>query len=304
MNQAQPTVRRVVVGHDGSPESFVALDEAVAHARSLDVPLLVVNAVEPMAYAPGFVDDLMPAARASVEDAMRVARATMSEQLVDRHIGVGSARDVLLGVATADDLLVLGSRGHGPAGRLLLGSTSTSVAAHAPCPVLVVPGAGTPEGPVVVGLDGSTASVRVLRAARDEAARLGAPLTVVGAVPPLPSPVSDTRAVHEYESGRAQQARAQLAGLLEEADLESLPSVDVRVEADVAADVLARHARGARMLVVGSRGHGMLRTLLLGSVSRAVLHHARCPVLVVRPVAVGRLDLTVDDLVPESSSAG
>lgn len=298
----QPTVRRVVVGHDGSPESFVALDEAVAHARSLEVPLMVVNAIEPLAYAPGFVDDLGPAARACVEDAMAVARRSMPEELVDRHVGTGSARDVLLGVARADDLLVLGSRGHGPAGRLLLGSTSTSVVSHAPCPVLVVPGPGTPEGPVVVGLDGSTASARVLRAARGEAARLGAPLTVVGAVPPLPSPVADTRAAREYESGRAQQARAQLAGLVETAELETLPAVDIRVEADDAADVLARHALGARLLVVGTRGHGMLRTLLLGSVSRAVLHHARCPVLVVRPVAVGRLDLTVGDLVPETTT--
>lgn len=301
MSTSQPVVRRVVVGHDGSPESSVALREAVAHARSLDVPLLVVNAIEPMAYAPGFVDDLVPAARACAEEAMRVARQSMPEQLLDRHVGTGSARDVLLGLARADDLLVLGSRGHGPAGRLLLGSTSTSVASHAPCPVLVVPGAGTPDGPVVVGLDGSTASARVLRAARDQAARLGAPLTVVGAVPPLPSLAADTRALHEYESGRAQQARAQLAGLLEGADLDALPSVDVRIEADDAADVLARHAQGARLLVVGTRGHGMLRTLLLGSVSRAVLHHARCPVLVVRPVAVGRLDLTVGDLVPETT---
>lgn len=304
MNQDQITTRRVVVGHDGSPESFVALDEAVAHARSLAVPLLIVNAIEPLAYAPGFVDDLEPTARVCVEEAMRVARQSMAEELVDRHIGTGSARDVVLGVARADDLLVLGSRGHGPAGRLLLGSTSTSVASHAPCPVLVVPGPGTPDGPVVVGVDGSTASTRVLRAARDEAARLGAPLTVVGAVPPLPSPVSDTRAVHEYESGRAKQARAQLAGLMAEADLESLPAVDVRIEADDATDVLSRHAMGARMLVVGTRGHGMLRTLLLGSVSRAVLHHARCPVLVVRPVPAGRLDLEVDDLVPETTVAG
>lgn len=304
MNQDQITPRRVVVGYDGSPSAASALAEAVRHARALQVPLLVVSAVEPLAYAPGFVDELDAVALERVEEAVGIARRELDERLVEQHTAAGPARDVLLGVAREHDLLVVGSRGHGTAGRLLLGSTSTAVASHAPCPVLVVPGAGLPDGPVVVGVDGSTASARVLRAARDAAARLGAPLTVVAAVPPLPSAVADTAMVHQSEAGRAREARLQLAGLMSAADVESLPSVDVRVEPDAAAEVLTRLGRNARMLVVGTRGHGMLRALLLGSVSRAVLHHAHCPVLVVRPVKVGRLDLTAEDLVMQHEHVG
>lgn len=294
--------RRVVVAYDGSEPATHALEEAVRHAAATDVPLMVVTAVEPLAFAPDLVEEVAETARLRADEAERTARQTLPEQRVLRHVGSGSAADVLLQLARPDDLLVVGSRGHGPGGRLLLGSTSTSVAAHAPCPVLVVPGPGTGDGPVVVGLDGSPAAARVLAAARGEAARLGVGLTVVGAVPPLPSTVADTPRVADAERARAYEARARLAALVDAADVDRLPSVDVRVESDTAAEVLVRHARGARMLVVGTRGHGTLRSLLLGSVSRAVLHHAPCPVLVVRPVPAGVLDLDADDLVPEPAT--
>jgi nucleotide-binding universal stress UspA family protein len=297
MTEALLDTRRVVVGYDGSPEAGTALHEAVRHASSLHVPLLVVSAIEPLAFSPELVDELDEIARERADEAEAVARETLADEDVFRHVATGSAVDVLLHVVRADDLLVVGSRGHGPTGRLLLGSTSTAVAAHAPCPVLVVPGVGPSDGPVVVGVDGSPASARVLAAARAEAARLGATLLVVSAVPPLPSLLSDARQVHVDESERAGQARTLVASLLADADVDQLPSVEVVVEAADASEVLVRHARTARMLVMGTRGHGALRRLLLGSVSRGVLHHAACPVLIVRPVPVGQLDLTAADLV-------
>ncbi|WP_380165040.1 universal stress protein [Jannaschia sp. R86511] len=304
MSTAAIRTRRVVVAYDGSEPARHALDEAVRRAGLRGLPLVVVTAAEAMAFAPELVDELGETAQLHAEEAERVARTTLPAEHVLRHVASGSAADVLLHVARPDDLLVVGSRGHGPGGRLLLGSTSTAVAANAPCPVLVVPGPGTPDGPVVVGLDGSPAAARVLGTARDEAAALGATLTVVAAVPPLPSTVADTVRVHEAERARADRARLRLATMIEAADVDRLPSVDLRVEADTAADVLVRHARGARLLVVGTRGHGALRRLLLGSVSRAVLHHAPCPVLVVRPVPVAALDLGADDLVPAQSGTG
>jgi nucleotide-binding universal stress UspA family protein len=297
MTTALLETRRVVVGYDGSPEAGTALAEAIQHAQSLELPLEVVSAIEPLAFAPELVDELDEIGRDRAEEGMRVARETMDERDVSSHVGTGTAADVLLHVARPDDLIVIGSRGHGPAGRLLLGSTSTAVAGHAPCPVLVVPGIGPSEGPVVVGVDASPASARVLAAARAEAARLGATLLVVGAVPPVPSAFADSRRVHEQEATRATEARAAIARLLDDADVDSLKSVELRVEAAGAAEVLVRHSRIARMLVIGTRGHGALRRMFLGSVSRAVLHHAACPVLVVRPVPAGRLELTEEDLV-------
>lgn len=54
------------------------------------------------------------------------------------------------------------------------------------------------------------------------------------------------------------------------------------------AQVLLRHSRGARLVVVGSRGLGGVRAMLLGSVSQELLHHASCPVLVVRGVTAAQ----------------
>lgn len=294
----QLTTRRVVVAYDGSPAAVDALAEAVTHAAGLAVPLLVLGVAEPAPYAPDLVPEITAQAEALVAEAERTARERLPETAISGHVGHGSVTDVMLRLARPDDLLVLGSRGHGPGGRLLLGSTSTAVATHAPCPVLVVPTAGAVDGPVVVGLDGSPAAARVLRTARDEAARLGTTLRVVGAVAPVPAYAPDFVLVPEYEAERAAAARADIARLLAGADVDRLPSVEVRLETDAPADVLVRHGRDARLLVVGTRGHGLLRRMLLGSVSRAVLHHAPCPVLVVRPLPVGSLGLHADDLVP------
>jgi nucleotide-binding universal stress UspA family protein len=246
---APPTVRRVVVAFDGSPQAVLALDEGVQTARSLRVPLLLVTAVEPMEYSEQARTELEALGRDRLDEGERLARrgtdARWSEVMIERYLGTGSARDVILGLARPDDLLVVGSRGHSPAGRLLLGSTSTAVASHAPCPVLVVPAPGRPDGPVVVGLDSSAASLRVLGAARDAAARLGTTLSVVGAVPPLPTPVAEAPAVRVHEVVRLREAREELASLVGSAALEALPSLEVRVEAEEAADLLVRHGAGA-----------------------------------------------------------
>ncbi|MFC0598300.1 universal stress protein [Streptomyces palmae] len=159
-----------------------------------------------------------------------------------------------------------------------LGAT---LSAHPRCPVVVVQEGPAPEGRppvVVVGVDGSRSSRDAVAFAFEEAAAHGARVEAVQAHPGHPA-VSD-----EAQEWFAQRARAELseatAGWAERE-----PGIVVEHVEDVGkpAQVLCHRARHARLLVVGTRGRGGLRGLLLGSVSRTLLHQAPCPVAVVPP---------------------
>jgi nucleotide-binding universal stress UspA family protein len=139
------------------------------------------------------------------------------------------------------------------------------------------------RGTVVVGVDGSDGSRRALRWAAREAAARGDALHLVhvwqepqayaplglGSYPLDPEPIQ-------------QAARGLLDGLLAEAgELEPGLPVTGEVVEGAPAEALLDAARTAELLVVGSRGLGGFRSLLLGSVSQQVVHHARCPVVIV-----------------------
>jgi nucleotide-binding universal stress UspA family protein len=144
---------------------------------------------------------------------------------------------------------------------------------------------GTPAGPrIVVGVDGSAGARAALHFGLADAARRGARVEAVTAYRP-PETWMDFYAVGEYEPDRAratavEQAQAFVAEVV--AQVPS-PAPEVRVVAvmGAAAEVLVRSAVGADLLVVGSRGHGGLTSMLLGSVSMQCALHAPCPVTVV-----------------------
>ncbi|HEV7187431.1 MAG TPA: universal stress protein, partial [Blastococcus sp.] len=171
----------------------------------------------------------------------------------------------------------------------LLGSVALHCTSHAPAPVLVVhpaPADGTVEPRIVVGVDGSAESRAALAAALDEASRSGAGVEVVAAYD-----VADywtdlsTVVVPPPDEGR-KQVRRQTEALVEEALASRpgpAPSVRVHVVDGPAGYALVHRASGAQLLVVGSRGHGALSGLLLGSVALHCAMHAQAPVLVVRP---------------------
>jgi nucleotide-binding universal stress UspA family protein len=139
---------RVVVGVDGSPSSAAALAWAIAEGAARGAAVEVIHAWEPpLLYGP--VAGVAGYEGAAVEDAGErllremVERATeaagAAPPAVERTVATGGAASSLLDVAKAADLLVVGRRGLGGFGRLLLGSVSDHVARHAPCPVVVVP---------------------------------------------------------------------------------------------------------------------------------------------------------------------
>jgi nucleotide-binding universal stress UspA family protein len=197
----------------------------------------------------------------------------------------------LLAAAKNASMLVVGSRGLDSFSELLVGSVSVQVATHAACPVTVVhvPKGGVTPGPdagrVVVGIDGSELSVGAVRLAFEAAAtrRVGLTILHAWAAPDFDAPgtaVPTELVLEEVEQDELRAMAETVAGLREEhPDVE----VEQRLVHGKASRVLIDASRGADLMVVGSRGRGGFASLLMGSVSHAVLHHAHCPVLVVRP---------------------
>jgi nucleotide-binding universal stress UspA family protein len=148
---------------------------------------------------------------------------------------------------------------------------------------------------IVVGFDGSEASKVALRWAVDEARLRGTKVVAVRAyenpvMPPVLDPYGAVPAIGPTTGVDSKLMRESVAQGLARAIAEAVPDTGgVEVEPQVVEDhpgfALVDASTGEDLLVVGSRGHGGFTGMLLGSVSQSVVHHARCPVVIVRPDA-------------------
>jgi len=288
--------RPIVVGVDGSDESLVGLAWAVREAMHEHRGLRLVHAWE--VPVPGYVP--VPA---SVDLVRESAEAVLAESVakvqewspglpVEGRLTHGPAARVLVDEGAEGTLVVVGSHGRGGFARLLLGSSSAAVAAHASVPVVITRGTEPDEAwriaPVVVGVDGSEVSEAAIEFAFQAASRRGRGLVAVHAWSQPDPLVDEAYAVLSEASTRQTEARLAVAESLA-GWRDKYPDVEVsEVVADGhPVDALLAEAASyeASLLVVGCRGRGGFAGLLLGSVSRGVLHHATCPIAVVRPVA-------------------
>ncbi|MCI2423213.1 universal stress protein [Saccharopolyspora sp. K220] len=270
----EPT-RLVVVGVDGSERSALAASWAAddAHRRLLRLHLVLVNDDPARSeWATTTVHELATRCRAA-------ARISVTEEVASGH-----PVEVLVRRSTDAGAIVVGSRGLGGFAGALLGSVSTAVAMRSSCPVVVVRESSGVGGPVVVGLDTSPLSHVVLEFALDAAAVRGLDLVVMQLWPhpehddvfatpiPLPSPA-------ELQQVMQRRLAEQVAGYGEK-----YPDVNIKKVAQYGHPVaaLADASRSAELIVVGHRGRAGYSGALLGSVAAGVLHHAHCPVAVVR----------------------
>jgi nucleotide-binding universal stress UspA family protein len=282
---------RVVAGVDGSDDALQAVRAATLDAARRGCGLKLVHAfVWPELKVPtgppeGFPPEagLRPEAERFLEDAAKVAAHTDPRVPVTTELVTGGPARVLLGQAHEAEVIVLGSRGLGGFSGLLVGSTAVQVAAHSSVPVLVVRGSGAETGLLVLGVDGSTESRAAVAVAFAEADRRRAELvavrawtgpgvTVPGGVRPL---VYDAELVEGEQRGLLSEALSGYRAnhpdvVVTETVLQSRPAA-----------ALVEMSRSAQVVVVGSRGRGGFKGLLLGSVSQQLLHHAQCPVMVV-----------------------
>jgi nucleotide-binding universal stress UspA family protein len=285
---------RIVVGIDGSEDGRHALDWAAAEARVRDARLTVVHAWLPPQPISSFGPMIAPI---DVSEFEVSARAILDAELdaLPRDVGVpvesvlarGYAPAMLLREAEGADLLVVGSRGRGGFKGLLVGSVSQHCATHAVSPVAVVrPDAGLDGGDVVVGVDGSDGAQAALEFAVKEAHVRGARLVVAHAWwVEHPSSPDDVLIFASFNrEDYVTRSRELIDDMLAKAHAAvGHRAVEVIVQPleDAPARGLVALADDASVLVVGTRGRGGFKSLLLGSVSQQCLHHARGVVIVV-----------------------
>lgn len=295
---------KILLATDGSAEAMRAARVAMTLSKKLDSELHVVH-VEPIpsalagpesvAYGVNYWEELR---RITERDACEkldeeLERLGGTDEVAGAHAKVGrpDAEIVRLAEELGADLVVVGNRGLGPVRRVLMGSVATSVVRHAHGSVLVARGDGREEdrlGRILLALDGSGEADAAARAAVEISNAIGSELHILFVL----SIQENLPYTHSY-AGEAWKAA------LEQAKHDAREFVDHRAKEIEHAGGRVKEAHlalgrpeaeiaklgeelEADLIVVGSRGLGGLRRVLLGSVSDSVIRHAQGSVLVVR----------------------
>ena len=276
----------IVVGYDGRLEGRDAVALGTSLARALDEPLLVACVHQSPETALGLSAAEL---RAQAERTAAEGAATAPAELERRHIAVlgRSAAQGLHDFAEEErpTALVVGSSHRGPLGRVIAGNVASRLFVGSACPVAVAP-RGYARRPdtqlrsIGVGFDDSPESWNAVQRAAALGVAAGATLRVIHALQPVIAP---PMAPEESERlTRELRAHRELALNRAAASV----SKDLRAETTLLVGdpvlVLEHEAsRGLDLLVLGARGYGPLRRVLLGSVSTELVCHSPCPVLVV-----------------------
>lgn len=285
----------ITAGVDATEESIAALGWAAREAVRRDVALWVVHAWRYHPHEGIKAADAETQAgwvREVVDEAVRNVTSRHAELDVRTDVVEGGAAATLVAAAADAEMLVLGSRGHGPVVGFLLGSVGQQAIAEATRPVVLVragdqPAAEAAGREIVVGQHGEPEdSAAALRFAFETAAARGATVRAVRAwaLPPVfaYSPASmqlldDAGGLEPFEkkglSAALQPWRDRFPGV---------PVVE-HVEMGSAGQVLLSVAARAQLVVVGRRAHRTAVGARIGSVAHGVLHHAQCPVAVIPP---------------------
>lgn len=287
--EAVPESKAIVVGYDGSAQAAQAVRWAAEQAALRNRPLHLVHCslwplpTHDLGPVPGVADSgLERSAQVTVEEGLAHAKHAAPGVEVRTSVLYGWPSVHLPKISAGEEMLVVGSRGIGGFVGLLVGSVSLEMAATATCPVAVIRSDEHPDGPVVVALD-SSGSTAALEDACTVAAVTGANLIIVHVVHApagyrlLRDPVDAYPAAEALLDSAVSTAR----------DLAPGTTVERRLLTDTSIPrAILNASRGARLTVVGTKGHGLIKGTI-GSTAHAVLHHAQGPMLISRRNSTG-----------------
>ncbi len=279
---------RIVVGYDGSQASLMAVGWACEEAERNGAEVHVIQSwKEPMLGDRTLIEIWQhpETGIATTQANLDLAMGPVAERhptVALQGVVVGERADAALVEASAGaDLTVVGSRGRGGFASLLLGSVSRNVAAAAASSVVVVRAPERSGDTVVVGVDGTEPSRRALKWAARAAQQRKSRLHVVMAWSYLlPEGEHGPEAFRPSYSG--EDAKAALEAIVDDVLGPDL-GAEVVLEAacELAAKALLERAEGASLLVLG--GHEPTSAGFdFGSVTAQLLHHAPCPVALIR----------------------
>jgi nucleotide-binding universal stress UspA family protein len=290
----------VIAGYDGSDEARIAVLWAAAEAANRHGALTLVDVISWPTIGPGLTPGppLPPVEPLVEEQPLRTSAERRVAELADEvrerwpdlevrtRVELGRAAEALTEAASTAELLVIGSSGRTALPRMLLGSTAAELVRTCERPIVVVRHVKEPAngGKVVVGVDGSSTSARAIEFAYGFADRHRRELVAVHAWSDLPMDGLQPVRAWEEDWPQVRDKADQLLGEALAGYPDRYPEVHTSrvVTFDRPAHALLEHAEGAALLVVGSHGRGALRSVLLGSVSHALIYHAPCPVAVLR----------------------
>ncbi len=294
---------KLLVCSDGSDSALFAMRAGAALAKHFGSETQILDVFNPVYIDAESVgvwgmtvgENTIAAAATSQHKAIAAQAASVFEAAgipftVMQELGhpVGAIAD--FAKRAGSDLIVIGSRGLNELQSVVMGSVSGGVLHHAHCPVLLMRGEGMPPGTdwfqnILLASDASPSAHQAGEAARALAKQFGGSLTVVNVCekPNMLAEVADAYG-ELYPAEVAKRVHSVLqTSVVDIARHEGIVCT-LRQEEGHASEQILRVADAikADLIVMGSRGFGGFQSLLLGSVSDRVAHHAACPILIIR----------------------
>lgn len=286
--------QRIVAGVDGSDISVSAARWAASMAVRLGSTLHLVSAVrEPVTYV-GQPLLVIPAEVWEEEErATEALLSRLAATIGDDHPSLTVTTEVdpavlsgplLVELSRSARMIVVGNSGAGLISSMLLGSTAKTLADKSACPVVIWrQGTGDAGAPITVGVDGGATGQVAVERAFEVASHCSVPLVAVhtwnggatNGIVAFPEFTDRAGVEREEEAVLAES----LAGWTDK-----YPDVEVErvVHQGNATKTLVERSAGSQLVVVGSRGRGVLARAFLGSTSSNLAHHAQCPVMICR----------------------